>query len=550
MDTIKIILPTLGESLSEATVAKWLKNPGDLIEKDEAIVEIETDKATQELYAESSGTLSEVYVQEGSDIEVGAIIGTITPRDLNVDSSIDVSEQTSTLSVSNKEINESSPNLIDIIVPSLGESILEANLSRWLKKEGDLVESDTIIVELETDKATQEIYAGVSGKINKILVDEGKDIKIGQTIGKIQTNIGENKLASPVDSSPKLQSNIDIQANTNDNQDISRNFKLLDPNTVRRSGKDGAISSQDLAEFIGIPSMTPAARRMINEKGINPLYIDHEPNTNSIKKEDVQKIENNKHFTDNKIQNKSHIDVEQRDVEQRKNKQTSVPMTRLRQTIANRLLQAQKTAALLTTFNEVDMSQVMQMRKKYGEIFLKRHGTKLGFMSFFVKAVVTAINEFPILNAAVEDKNIIYNENVHIGIAVGAPKGLLVPVLREAENKSFHEIESEIKDFGIKAQEDKISVDQMMGGTFTISNGGVYGSMMSTPIVNPPQSAILGLHNITERPVAINGEVVVRPMMYLAVTYDHRIIDGKEAVSFLVTIKNAIEDPERLLLNI
>ena len=537
MEKINIILPTLGESLTEATVAKWLKQPGDYIKKDEAIVEIETDKATQELYAESAGILKEVLVEEGKDIAVGTVIGVITPGKENLDIPKDIPIEDSELSSNSSEkVVQKSTSYTDIIIPSLGESILEANLSKWLKKEGDFVESDSVIVELETDKATQEIYAGVDGKLDKILVAEGKDVKIGQAIGKIQINLEVKKQSNVLDVSVKEQP---ISINND------KPSGLLDPNTVRRSGKGNTISPQDLAEFIGVPSITPAARKMINEKGINPLDITYSSDTNSIKKEDIEYSEKNK--TKTNIESEKTLDLEDR---KGANLQKKVPMTRLRQTIASRLLEAQKKAALLTTFNEVDMSQVIHIRKKYGDIFLKKYNVKLGFMSFFVKAVVAAINEYPVLNAAVDGNNIIYNKNAHIGIAVGAPKGLLVPVLREAESKSFDEIETEIREFGIKAKEEKITIDQMMGGTFTISNGGIYGSMLSTPIVNPPQSAILGLHNITERPVAINGELTIRPVMYLAVTYDHRIIDGKEAVSFLLNIKNAVEDPERLLFNI
>lgn len=395
---------------------------------------------------------------------------------------------------------------VDIKVPSLGESVAEATIAKWHKKEGDSVKVDDLILELETEKVTLEINALASGTISKVLKNEGDIVEVGDIVGQIT----EGEVASPKVDSNKVAPQAQVATVSVakvDNQTLAPSVKKLvaenklDANNIAGTGRDGRITKGDVLEVIKNPA--PSG-------------------------------------TTNKERNQSYSD---KPVER-------VRMSRLRKTIADRLKESQNTAAILTTFNEIDMSKVINLRAQYREEFEKKQGIKLGFLSFFVQATVAALKAIPSVNAEIEGDDIIYKNYYDIGIAVGTEQGLVVPVLKGADKLNFAGIEKEIANFGKKAREGKLSMADLTGGTFTISNGGVYGSLLSTPIINPPQSGILGLHKTEERPVAINGKVEIRPMMYVALSYDHRIIDGKEAVTFLVKIKELIENPEKLLLNL
>ena len=428
----KIVVPVLGESITEATVAKWLKNAGDTVEADEPIVELETDKVNLEVPSPITGVLSEINSKDGSVVEVGALLGS-------------VSENGSAGSVKKEEIKKIEPtskenNVIKLDASKKEPKIFEEKTKEEIQKEKPLVLTDEVIEK------------------------------------KITKQNNENQPLSPAVRKIVVENKIDI-------------------NSIKGTGKDGRVLKGDLLSLMGA----------------NP-----QPSERKAKYGQEERIK----------------------------------MTRLRQTIAKRLKQAQENAALLTTFNEVDMTNIMEMRKENQQDFQSRYGIKLGFMSFFVKACVVALKNFPAVNAEIDGDEIIYKNYYNLSFAVGTEKGLVVPVLRNADELSFADIEKNIKDISEKARDGKLTIEDLQGGTFTISNGGVYGSMLSTPILNLPQSGVLGMHNIVERPVVIDGEIKIRPIMYLALSYDHRIIDGKESVSFLKMVKENLEDPRRLFLDI
>ena len=400
-----------------------------------------------------------------------------------------------------------------ILVPSLGESITEATVAKWLKKKGDLVKKDEVLVELETDKATLEVYAQTDGKLSEIYFEAGKDVQIGAELADYLEGPQNNLIIETKKETKKIEEENIEDVNNNKVEEkiiVPENISTTD---VKRSGAGNKITKNDLQELIGGENLSPSQRR----KGI------FKP------QDDIIEVSNKSAPLNNK-------------------KSTRVPMTRLQRTMAERLKSAQNTAAMLTTFNEVDMSNIIKIRKNNKDNFKEKFNVKLGFMSFFCNAVSIALKEMPIINSEIDGSDIIYHDHINLGIAIGAPQGLLVPVIKEADAKSFSEIEKEIYNFGIDAKNGSITSDQMIGGTFTITNGGIYGSMMSTPILNPPQTAILGLHQIKDRAIVENGEIKIKPMMYVALTYDHRAVSGKEAVSFLVKIKDFIEDPERMLI--
>jgi len=410
-----------------------------------------------------------------------------------------------------------------ILVPSLGESVTEATVAKWLKNTGDLVSKDEVLVELETDKATLEVYAQSNGILSEIYIKAGQDVEIGAELAEFLEK--ENTELEEVTKSikPQLQNENDIKEEIiteakNDNNLENNNVETIQISSadIKRSGAGNKITKNDIEEFINGENLSPSQRRKDRSNKFESL------------------VESN---------------VENKEVFNSK-KSTRVAMTRLQRTMAERLKSAQNNAAMLTTFNEVDMSNVINIRKINKENFEKKYGVKLGFMSFFCKAVALALKDIKIINSEIDANDIIYHDHIDIGIALGAPQGLLVPVVRSIDKKSFFEIEKEIFNFGLEAKEGKITSDQMTGATFTITNGGVYGSMMSTPILNPPQTGILGLHQIKDRPVAENGDIKIKPMMYIALTYDHRAVSGKEAVSFLVKVKEFIEQPDRMLIGL
>ncbi|MBD1150850.1 2-oxoglutarate dehydrogenase complex dihydrolipoyllysine-residue succinyltransferase [Pelagibacterales bacterium SAG-MED25] len=436
----KIVVPALGESITEATVAKWLKNTGDTVEADEPIVELETDKVNLEVPSPVKGVLTEINSKDGSVVEVGALLGL-------------VSENGSVGSVKKEEIKKIEPNQKEDNVIKLDPSKKEPKIFEEKKTEN--TEDEPLIL---TEEITEE---------------EVPKPKIEKSEPKTNT---ESQTLSPAVRKIVIENKIDI-------------------NSVQGSGKDGRVLKGDLISLMGA-NPQPAERKV------------------------------------------------------KYGQEERIKMTRLRQTIAKRLKQAQENAALLTTFNEVDMTNIMEMRKENQQDFQSRYGIKLGFMSFFVKACVVALKNFPAVNAEIDGDEIIYKNYYNLSFAVGTEKGLVVPVLRNADELSFADIEKNIKNISEKARDGKLTIEDLQGGTFTISNGGVYGSMLSTPILNLPQSGVLGMHNIVDRPIVVDGEIKIRPIMYLALSYDHRIIDGKESVSFLKMVKENLEDPRRLFLDI
>lgn len=387
----------------------------------------------------------------------------------------------------------------DILVPTLGESVTEATVGKWYLAVGDSIAQDKLLVELETDKVTLEVNAPVSGTLKEIAFPKGSVVKIGDILGRMEA--GDVKVQAPTQTSAPAESKPAAEAVSASDKNPPSVKKMLAENNlsadkISSTGKDGRLTKTDVLQFMENPTTTSVIRSETNDR------------------------------------------------------QERVPMSRLRLKIAERLKSAQQTAAILTTFNEIDMSHVMNLRKRLQESFQASHGVKLGFMSFFVKACVQALKEIPALNAEIDGADIVFKHYYDIGVAVSADRGLVVPVVREADELSFAEIEKSIADLGTRAKEGKLELSELSGGTFSITNGGIFGSLMSTPIINPPQCGILGMHAIQNRPVAIGDKIEIRPMMYVALSYDHRLVDGKEAVTFLVRIKQMLEDPERLLLQV
>ena len=436
-----------------------------------------------------------------------------------------------------------------ILVPTLGESITEATVSKWLKKEGETVQADEAIVELETDKVNLEVPSPISGTLSEISFKDGDTVEVGAVLGSISE--GNVDIKNEPESKKQLEDNEEKefkdQKSNVINLDIEKKpqTKLEEPLVLTEDKSMELLEEEPLLLTEEVETeetsqqpiiLSPAVRKMVAEKNINLDNVKGTGKAGRILKGDLITM-----MGANPQPNQRRIQY---------GEEERIKMTRLRQTIAKRLKQAQENAAMLTTFNEVDMSGIMAMRKDNQEDFKSRYGIKLGLMSFFVKACVVGLKLFPAINAEIEDQDIIYKNYYNISFAVGTERGLVVPVLRNADEMSFAEIEKEIKKLSEKANTGSLTIEDLQGGTFTISNGGVYGSMLSTPILNPPQSGVLGMHNIVERPVNDNGEIKIKPIMYLALSYDHRIIDGKESVSFLKTVKENLEDPRRLFLNI
>ena len=423
-----------------------------------------------------------------------------------------------------------------ILVPALGESVTEATVSKWLKTEGEKVNADEPVVELETDKVNVEVPAPLSGTLEKISVKEGQTVNVGSllgTVGKSKTQnkekVEEPKNYEPPKKVEKEEAFIlkkNVEQKKHQKQAIKE--KIIEPLVLTEVHEEKKLNIQK--------TVSPAARKLASEKKIDLDKISGSGKNGVILKEDLLGL----------------MGVSPQPSERKKTHgpEERIKMTRLRLTIAKRLKEAQENAAMLTTFNEVDMHEVIAMRNKYKEEFQKKYSVKLGFMSFFVKACVVGLKNYPVINAEIQGDEIIYKNYYNISIAVGTDRGLVVPVLRSTDEMSFADIEKNISLLGEKARDGKITINDMQGGTFTITNGGIYGSMLSTPILNPPQSAVLGMHNIVERPIVINGNISIRPVMYLALSYDHRIVDGKEAVSFLKIVKECLEKPERLFLNL
>jgi 2-oxoglutarate dehydrogenase E2 component (dihydrolipoamide succinyltransferase) len=425
-----------------------------------------------------------------------------------------------------------------ITVPTLGESVTEATVSKWLKSQGDQVSTDEPIVELETDKVNVEVPSPTNGVLGSIAVKEGETVNVGSLLGTVEGSSGKvDSIVKEANKYTPPKKEEEIKVFEKDKITIPEKTKYQEPQI--KLEEEPLILEQVHEEKIFKKEETqvsPAARKMAEEAKVDLSRVEGSGKNGVILKEDVMSLMGSKPAP---AERKIKHGPEER-----------VKMTRLRLTIAKRLKEAQENAAMLTTFNEVDMSEVISMRNQYKEEFQKNYGVKLGFMSFFVKACVIGLKNYPAINAEIQGEEIVYKNYYNISIAVGTDRGLVVPVLRETDEMSFADIEKNISDLGQKAKDGKITIEDLQGGTFTITNGGIYGSMLSTPILNPPQSAVLGMHNIVQRPVVVNGQVEVRPVMYLALSYDHRIIDGKEAVSFLKIIKESLEQPQRLFLNI
>ena len=505
--TTEVRVPTLGESVTEATVATWFKKPGDSVAVDEMLCELETDKVTVEVPSPAAGTLAEIVAGEGETVGVDALLANISEGDAATAAPAKAEAPAAAAAPSGD-----SGKSVDVMVPTLGESVSEATVSTWFKKVGDTVAQDEMLCELETDKVSVEVPAPAAGVLSEILAAEGATVAAGGKLGVIGGSAGAAASAPAQQSAPApaAQSSGSSSADVENAPSAKKAMAEagLSADQVKGSGRDGRIMKDDVAKAVAAAASAPAQTSAPAAAPRAPVSADDAAREERVK------------------------------------------MTRLRQTIARRLKDAQNTAAILTTYNEVDMTAVMDLRTEYKELFEKKHGTKLGFMSFFTKACCHALNEVPEVNAEIDGTDVVYKNFVHMGVAVGTPNGLVVPVVRDADQMSFAQIEKKIAELGLRARDGKLSMAEMQGGTFTISNGGVYGSLMSSPILNPPQSGILGMHKIQQRPMVVDGQIVARPMMYLALSYDHRIVDGKDAVTFLVRVKEALEDPRRLLMDL
>ncbi|WP_163849013.1 2-oxoglutarate dehydrogenase complex dihydrolipoyllysine-residue succinyltransferase [Pseudooceanicola aestuarii] len=515
--TTEVRVPTLGESVTEATVATWFKKPGDSVAVDEMLCELETDKVTVEVPSPAAGVLADIVAKEGETVGVDALLGNISeagnagpeetkPRD---EASARKVEQDTDAEETARDAGGAP---VDVMVPALGESVSEATIATWFKKEGDSVEADEMLCELETDKVSVEVPAPAAGVLTRILKGEGGTVEAGGKLAEMTSGAGGSAAAAPAatDAAPQSAAQGSGRSDVEDAPSAKKAMAEagVSRDQVQGSGRDGRVMKDDVARAVSAAKSAPSAAASAPAAPRAPVAAEDESREERVK------------------------------------------MTRLRQTIARRLKDAQNTAAMLTTYNEVDMTEVMALRKEYKELFEKKHGVRLGFMSFFTKACAHALKEVPEVNAEIDGTDIVYKNFVHMGIATGTPTGLVVPVIRDVDNMSFAEIEKAIGEKGARARDGKLSMAEMQGGTFTISNGGVYGSLMSSPILNPPQSGILGMHKIQERPMVIGGQIVIRPMMYLALSYDHRVVDGKGAVTFLVRVKEALEDPRRLLMDL
>jgi len=499
----QVKVPAVGESITEVTIANWLKNDGDVVKMDEVIAELESDKATFELTAPQAGVLK-IAKAKGEVVPVGEVICEITDG-----GEAAAAKSTEVKTAAPAQAVKSTGGIKEMKVPAVGESITEVTISTWLKKEGDFVKLDEVIAEVESDKATFELPAEASG-ILRIVAQEKTTLPIGGLICKIEIAEGV----------PASTANASLPAAT-------------------------AVSSGDKTYAAGHPS--PAAAKMLDEKGIPASQVTGSGVGGRITKEDAAKAQA---APASKTEAPKAATAPPVIASGGGRGKRSEKMTSLRKTIAKRLVSVKNETAMLTTFNEVDMKPVMDLRSRYKDKFKEKYGVGLGFMSFFTKAVCVALKEFPAVNAQINGDDAIYHDYCDVAIAVSTPRGLVVPVIRNAESLSFDQIEAEVVRLATRGRDGKLSIDEMQGGTFSITNGGVFGSMLSTPILNPPQSAILGMHNIVERAVVKDGQIVVRPIMYLALSYDHRIVDGRESVSFLVRVKELLEDPGRLILGV
>lgn len=531
MAEIEIKVPPVGESITEVTIGNWFKNDGDFVKMDEVICGLDSDKATFELTAEAEGILH-IKAQEGDTLNIGDLIATIdaangaAPKDTAPKAEAAAPAAPAPVAAEPAKAETPAPaastaavstaaaatgQVYEMKVPAVGESISEVTIASWSKKDGDYVAVDEILCELESDKATFELPAEAAG-ILTIVGKEGDTLAIGAVICTIAVTAGAPApAAAPAPSAPA---------------------------TAAPASGDKAYSEKHAS---------PVAAKILAEKGIDPKDVNGSGSGGKIMKDDALKAEKAAPAAAPAAAKPVAPAPAAAPAGARASRREK--MSSLRKTIARRLVAVKNETAMLTTFNEVDMKPVMDLRSKFKDKFKEKHEVGLGFMSFFVKAVTVALKDFPVINAQIDGEELVYNDFADISVAVSTPRGLVVPVIRNAETLSFAAIEKEIVRLAVRARDGKLGLDEMSGGTFTITNGGTFGSMLSTPIINAPQSAILGMHNIVERPVVVDGQIVVRPIMYVALSYDHRTIDGKDSVSFLVRVKQLLEDPMRLLLD-
>lgn len=524
MAEIEIKVPPVGESITEVTIGNWFKNDGDFVKMDEVICGLDSDKATFELTAEAEGVLH-IKAQEGDTLNIGDLIATIdsangaAPKEAAPKAEAAAPVAPAPAAEPSKAEAPAAPvstaatgQVYEMKVPTVGESISEVTIASWSKKDGDYVAVDEILCELESDKATFELPAEAAG-ILKIVGKEGDTLSIGAVICTIAQTAGAPASAP----------------------------------AAPQSGAPAAAASTDKA--YSEKHASPVAAKILAEKGIDPKDVNGSGSGGKIMKDDALKAEKAAPAPAAAAPAKPAASAPAAAAPAGARASRREKMSSLRKTIARRLVAVKNETAMLTTFNEVDMKPVMDLRSKFKDKFKEKHEVGLGFMSFFVKAVTVALKDFPVINAQIDGEELVYNDFADISVAVSTPRGLVVPVIRNAETLSFAAIEKEIVRLAVRARDGKLGLDEMSGGTFTITNGGTFGSMLSTPIINAPQSAILGMHNIVERPVVVDGQIVVRPIMYVALSYDHRTIDGKDSVSFLVRVKQLLEDPMRLLLD-
>ena len=497
--TIEIKVPVLPESVADATIATWHVKAGDAVKRDQNLVDIETDKVVLEVVAPADGTIGELLNEEGATVLGEQVIAKLEEGGAAPAKSEAKAE-------SKKEAAPaSSGKTSDVKVPVLPESVADATIATWHVAVGEAVSRDQNLVDIETDKVVLEVVAPADGSLSEIVAEEGATVTAEEVIAKFVEGASSGAAASE----------------------------------SSEASSDDSDESSD--------ALSPSVRRLLAEKGVDAAKVKGTGKNGRITKEDVEK-----HLKGGSAPAASATSATADTAELPTGNRTEkrVPMTRLRKTIATRLLEAKNSTAMLTTFNEVNMKPIMELRKQYQESFEKRHGIRLGFMSFYVKAVTEALKRFPDVNASIDGDDIVYHNYFDISIAVSTPRGLVTPILKDTDTLGMAGVEKGIKELAIKGRDGKLSMADLQGGNFTITNGGVFGSLMSTPIINPPQSAILGMHKIQDRPMAVNGKVEILPMMYLALSYDHRIVDGKESVGFLVTIKEMLEDPTRLLLDV
>ena len=498
--TIEIKIPALPESVSEATIASWRVQVGEQVSRDDVLVDIETDKIVLEVPATADGVVTQIMHQDGATVIAEQVIGIFEEGQATTAAApAPTAAAPAPLTPAAASANFGAG--VDILVPTLPESVADAVIALWRVKEGDQVQSDDVLVEIETDKIVLEVPAPNAGTVGKILAAENERVVAGQALTQLQAG-GPAPAPAP---------------------------------TQAAAPAPAVASKQD--------TLSPSARRAVGEHGVDANKIQGSGVGGRITKADVSSHQDSQAASQSQLQPQLSSAMGNRDSKR-------VPMTRIRKRIAQRLVDVKNNTAMLTTFNEVNMQPIKQLRQQYKKSFEEHHGVRLGFMSFYVKAVTEALKRFPAINASIDGDDIVYHNYFDVSVAVSTPRGLVTPVLRNCDQMSFAQIEQNIQAMADKGRNNSLTIEDLTGGNFTITNGGVFGSLMSTPILNPPQSAILGMHAIKDRPMAVNGEVKILPMMYLALSYDHRIVDGKEAVTFLVRVKESLEAPERLVLDL